>query len=86
LIQSGEADAAHLPCNLDLRLDLDSAARRLAQHERCLLALVAEGLSHGEIAERLSLGWKSVGSRVQRLRRKLGLLLADASGWRKRLR
>lgn len=60
---------------LELRADLASTARHLTAHERRLLRLLVQGLSHREIADHFGIGWKSVGARVQRLRGKLRLLL-----------
>lgn len=73
----GEAttEIRELEALLVIRTDLTSAARRLTEHERRLLRLLALGHSHHEIAENLGIGWKSVGARVQRLRGKLRRLL-----------
>lgn len=67
-----EADAPGVAFDPALRLDLSSAARALGPTDRVLLAALAAGLSHREIADLLGVGCKGVGSRVQRLRTKLG--------------
>jgi DNA-binding CsgD family transcriptional regulator len=45
----------------------------LTQREREVLALLAEGLSNAEIAERLVISRKTAGHHVERIFRKLGL-------------
>lgn len=65
-----------------LRIDLATEARRLKPADRLLLAALAAGLSHREIAERLGVGWKSVGSRILRLRAKLGHLARSGTSVR----
>lgn len=76
---SEETTVPAIAADPDLRLDLASAARRLAPVERRLLGSLVLGRSHREIADQLGIGWKSVGVRVQRLRRKLGSVAADAT-------
>lgn len=61
--------------SVGLRIDLNTVVRRLTPRERRLLSHLAQGLSHREIAHELGVGWKSVGARVQRLRRKVHRLL-----------
>lgn len=73
-------EASHSAPDVELRMDLQAVARRLTPRERYLLGYLLRGLNHREIARELGIGWKSVGSRVQRLRGKLRPYLAADLG------
>src|ERR687895_363120 len=52
--------------------EVSSLARRLTKREHEVLALMAEGLQHGEIARRLFISPKTVGTHVEHILSKLG--------------
>lgn len=72
------AGVANVEARLEIRIGLASAARELTDGERRLLQLLALGHSHRQIGQILGIGWKSVGARVRRMRRKLHGLLDRA--------
>ncbi len=66
----------------DVWLDRTAAGEALDDHERRMIALLASGLTNQQIANRLKVSVRTVASRLQRLRDKLGLRSReDIAAW-----
>lgn len=65
----------------DALVDPGSAATPLTQREHEIAELVAEGLSNGDVAERLIISRRTVESHVDHIKRKLGLTRGEIPAW-----